>query len=533
MGQPADEVKIEIAADMGNTSATLDDAANSLDKIDDAATSASDGLGQADTESGGLAGSMDKVGAASLGAAAAFASMGDIVDSAVDLWNTGEQRADDLARAQNDVAQAALDVKQANVDMRQSQIDANQAQQDGTQAGIDLKQALLDQKTAQKDYNDAVKEFGPKSLEAQQAQIDLAQADADAKQAKLDGKQATEDYSQAQVDGKQAVIDASNAQLDLNEAQRAQVGAGVMGSWLGVVSQVGTALFGLIGTFALFGAETVATAATAVGSAVATAAAWVGGWIAMAASATLSAITMAAAWLLSIWPIALIIAAVIGVAAVIVANWDTIRDATVRIWGAVWTWLQGLWSDIVSGLSTAFGVIKSIFFTFHPLGIIIANWGGITGWISQTWKAAGDAVSAGVRRIGGFLGGMWNGITAGLRGALNGAIGLINSAIGGINSLISGANRVPGVSIPHIPTIPYLAEGGITTGPTMAMIGEGPEQEAVLPLSKLQGLLNKSSGGVSRVVIGFDNPAGDPFITFLQEITRTKGGGSIVQLAEG
>jgi len=127
---------------------------------------------------------------------------------------------------------------------------------------------------------------------------------------------------------------------------------------------------------------------------------------------------------------------------------------------------------------------------------------------------------------------MWDGITAGLRGALNGAIGLINSAVGGINSLISGANRVPGVSIPHIPYIPYLAEGGITTGPTMAMIGEGREQEAVLPLSKLQGLLDRSSG-VTRVEIGFDNPGGDPFITFLQEITRTKGGGSIVQLAEG
>jgi hypothetical protein len=32
--------------------------------------------------------------------------------------------------------------------------------------------------------------------------------------------------------------------------------------------------------------------------------------------------------------------------------------------------------------------------------------------------------------------------------------------------------------------IPGLAEGGITTGPTLAQIGEGKYQEAVLPLNK-------------------------------------------------
>lgn len=524
-----DEVKIEIAADMGTTAATINDAAGGLDTLDDAARSASDGLGQADAEASGLTGRIEAVGAGALGAAGAFASMGDIVDGAVDLWNTGEQRADDLARAQNDVAQAALDVKQANQDMRQSQVDANQAQIDGVQSGIDLRQALLDQKVAQQDYNDAVKEFGPNSLEAQQAQIDLSQADADAKQAKLDGKQATEDYSQAQIDGKQAVIDASNAQLDLNEAQRNQVGAGVMGSWLGVVSQVGTALFGLIGTFALFGAETLATAAAAVGSAIATAAAWVASWITMAAAATWNAITMAAAWLLSIWPIALVVAAVIGLAVVIIKNWDTIRDWTIKIFTAVWSWLQGLWADIVALFNWAVGMVKTIFLNFTPLGIIIKNWGVITGWISTQWSTIAQTISGWVVRIKGFFEGMWDGVVSGLRSALNGIIGLLNNGISGVNTLIGGANRIPGVNIGFIPHIPYLAEGGVTTGPTMAMIGEGREQEAVLPLSRLQGLLN-TAGGTQRVVFEFEG-AEDGFITWFQDVTRRKGGGSVARLA--
>ena len=37
-----------------------------------------------------------------------------------------------------------------------------------------------------------------------------------------------------------------------------------------------------------------------------------------------------------------------------------------------------------------------------------------------------------------------------------------------------------------------LADGGIATGPTLAMIGEGSESEAVLPLSKLGNIMQSS-----------------------------------------
>ena len=49
-----------------------------------------------------------------------------------------------------------------------------------------------------------------------------------------------------------------------------------------------------------------------------------------------------------------------------------------------------------------------------------------------------------------------------------------------------------------------MAEGGVATGPTLAMIGEGNESEAVLPLSKLGGMLNRtfSAGAMSGNGIG-------------------------------
>ena len=47
--------------------------------------------------------------------------------------------------------------------------------------------------------------------------------------------------------------------------------------------------------------------------------------------------------------------------------------------------------------------------------------------------------------------------------------------------------------------IPALAKGGVVTGPTLAMIGEGRESEAVLPLSKLDAMLGNSGKGGAMI----------------------------------
>ena len=47
-----------------------------------------------------------------------------------------------------------------------------------------------------------------------------------------------------------------------------------------------------------------------------------------------------------------------------------------------------------------------------------------------------------------------------------------------------------------------MAEGGIVTGPTLALIGEGRGPEAVIPLDKLNGFLNGSGGNQNVVVTG-------------------------------
>ena len=74
---------------------------------------------------------------------------------------------------------------------------------------------------------------------------------------------------------------------------------------------------------------------------------------------------------------------------------------------------------------------------------------------------------------------------------------VIQAAIfAGIFSLITGGAAGGGMNFmtafSKILGFPKLAEGGVATGPTLAMIGEGGESEAVLPLSKLGGMLNRT-----------------------------------------
>ena len=103
------------------------------------------------------------------------------------------------------------------------------------------------------------------------------------------------------------------------------------------------------------------------------------------------------------------------------------------------------------------------------------------------------------------------GVGSGLKSIFNEAIGKINGFIKTINGL-----TFAGWS-PSIPTISplKLAKGGITNGPTLAMVGDNPGgREVVSPLDKLQGFvtnavieamnLNGGGTGGSDIVLNID-----------------------------
>jgi hypothetical protein len=124
----------------------------------------------------------------------------------------------------------------------------------------------------------------------------------------------------------------------------------------------------------------------------------------------------------------------------------------------------------------------------------------------------GRFLDAGKSIIGKFVDGLKNagGVVAGIAGNVWDALrGMINSAINQINDALSFTINTPGPDI-HIdpPNIPTLAAGGIISRPTMALVGEGRESEAVMPLSKLSAMLDRErsagAGGGRHVLHVYD-----------------------------
>ncbi len=68
------------------------------------------------------------------------------------------------------------------------------------------------------------------------------------------------------------------------------------------------------------------------------------------------------------------------------------------------------------------------------------------------------------------------------------------AGLGGIGDIFGTMQSVGG----FMPNIPMLAEGGVVTSPTLAMIGEGGQSEAVIPLDRL----GEFGGGQNVVVTG-------------------------------
>lgn len=209
-------------------------------------------------------------------------------------------------------------------------------------------------------------------------------------------------------------------------------------------------------------------AAAAVASAARTAAAWIGSaltsiatWVAavvraaavavaqfvlMAARAVVWAAIMAAQWLIAMGPIGWIIAAVIGLAALIIVYWDQIKAWTMAVWDWIWNKIKQVAQLLIN-----------IFLNFSLVGLIIKHWTTIKTKTMSIW----NAVVAWVRGLPGKLLSFflnwtivgrflkhWQQIKDGTvrKGAeliswVRGLPGRITSALGNLGSLLLGAGR--------------------------------------------------------------------------------------------
>lgn len=87
--------------------------------------------------------------------------------------------------------------------------------------------------------------------------------------------------------------------------------------------------------------------------------------VVLAAQAAAQAARMAASWVIAMGPIGWITAAVIGLVALIIANWDTVKSATIAVWGAISSWLSTVWTGIKT--------------------IATSVWNGLTSFLKSIW----------------------------------------------------------------------------------------------------------------------------------------------------
>ena len=147
-------------------------------------------------------------------------------------------------------------------------------------------------------------------------------------------------------------------------------------------------------------------------------------------------------------------------------------------------WIATHWDRIVEQTGMLFDAVSGI---FESIGQAFADLGT---WIGEVWDTItgifGDAVDA----IADFGKQMWKPVSKGFDAAIDAIKGIWNAFVGFWNSI---QISVPSVDIPLVgrvggftiglPDLPRLAEGGIVTQPTLAIIGEkGPE--AVVPLGQ-------------------------------------------------
>ena len=217
------------------------------------------------------------------------------------------------------------------------------------------------------------------------------------------------------------------------------------------------------------------------------------------------------------------IAAFIAIGILLYQNWDTICEKATEIWGKIKEFISDAIEKVKDTITNVINKIKEVWENvWGSIKETASNiWDGIKSRITDTINGIKTGISTALNTIKSTWNNIWTSLKTTVTNIFNGIWktikGVINSILGGIegmaNGVIKGINKVIGAmnglsfDIPDwVPVmggktfgfdikelsevkIPRLANGGITTGSTLANIGEAG-REAVLPLENNTGWMD-------------------------------------------
>lgn len=189
---------------------------------------------------------------------------------------------------------------------------------------------------------------------------------------------------------------------------------------------------------------------------------------------------------------------VLGIVAIIAAL--VIIEKKTGAFSAAWKWawdgMKAIAENFMIGLRAIGDKIGQIWNSVKQAFAVAWN------WVANKAISIVNTFQSVKSRITGVFTGMFDGLKNAFRGVFNFIARGWNSihfTIPSIDTHIPGIGEVGGMTVDP-PNIPYLATGGITTGPTLAVVGDNPGgREAIIPLDKLKTMVEMpNSGGEGR-----------------------------------
>lgn len=240
-------------------------------------------------------------------------------------------------------------------------------------------------------------------------------------------------------------------------------------------------------------------------------------------------IVVVGALLTVLFPGFAIIAAIAGAAVLVYKNWSKIAPVLQKVWsaakpvvelfaGALWNSIKKVWTIIQTQLWPSIVQLwKSIAPLIKILGILVgvqlmalikalpivvkviavaisiiaklaSGISSLVGWVIKAVAWIGTRLVGAFQAVANLGGKIWDGLFKGAKAAINAVIVLWNGIDFGFHFTIPDVPGLPGrgqtIGVDDLfPDIPLLAQGGVVSRPTLAILGEaGPE--AVVPLSR-------------------------------------------------
>lgn len=202
------------------------------------------------------------------------------------------------------------------------------------------------------------------------------------------------------------------------------------------------------------------------------------------------------------------------------AKFTAARDNIKNVFVSIGSWFGNRWSDIKDVFSTvgswfgerftnAWDNIKDAFkdvwnFFSDKWENVKSVFSDVGDWFGEKFQTAFDNIKNAFSDLGSFFYGVWEDVSNKAKDGMNWLMGRIED---GLNSIVDGLN-VFGFDLPetmgggHVGfdlsyvNLPRLANGGLATAPTLAMVGDNrnarTDPEVIAPLSKLEGMMGNT-----------------------------------------